>query len=142
MIRILKLKGSDIQYARELIRQWIDTDAHLPSAEYLEELLNRPLAHLVVALDHNKVVGGISALEIPMFTKEINEMFIYELGVIEGYRRKGIARQLIHKVKDICQDKGIKSMFVCADADNKIAKSVYENAGGKEEAVSLFTYDE
>jgi aminoglycoside 3-N-acetyltransferase I len=63
----------------------------VPSDAYLRTLLSRPHFMASVAMnEEKKVVGGLVAYELQKFEKERREIHIYDLGVLESQRRKGI----------------------------------------------------
>src|SRR4051812_10837212 len=94
MFLIKKLTASDLALAKELIVYWETEDGKtnpkIPSDAYLQNLISRADFHVFVAIADDRVVGGISAYELIMFPKEEVEMFLYEIGVHEDYRQKGI----------------------------------------------------
>jgi ribosomal protein S18 acetylase RimI-like enzyme len=57
-------------------------------------------------------------------------MFLYEIGVLEQHRRKGIGRVLVEEVKRFAQERDCRKMFVPTQADNGPALALYRAAGG------------
>jgi len=57
------------------------------------------------------------------------EMFLYELGVEEGYRRRGIGRALVESLRELARERGCSGMWVLTDADNEAALATYRAAG-------------
>lgn len=76
-----------------------------------------------------------------MFKEEVREMFLYEIGVSENYRQRGIAGKLIGALKKTCVDTGIKIIFVGASFDNQPARQLYKTTGGEMEEIFWFTYN-
>ena len=144
-LEIKKLSQSEISLAKELIILWEMEDGNLnpkiPNDNYLNDLLSKNSFHVFVALENNKVVGGLTAYELEMFPKEETEMFLYEIGVHENYRQKGIAAKLIEELKKICLEKNIKIIFVGTSTDNKPAQQLYTASGGEMEEIPWFTYN-
>ena len=60
------------------------------------------------------------------------EMFLYELGVDEVFRGRGIATALVRALADLARERGCYGMWVLSDADNEAATSTYGRAGGTE----------
>jgi len=140
------LTAADMPLAKALLRLWEEDDgkpnALLPADRYLEQLLSRPDVHVVVALDGDRVIGGATAYELPMFGRELTELFLYEIGVGEAYRRRGVAAKLVEALKELCAEKGLPVMFVATEAENRPAKALYEKTGGKLEEVAMYVYEE
>ncbi len=144
-VTIKHLTGADLPLAKALLRRWEEDDskpnALLPTERYLEQLLSRPDVHAFVALDGERVIGGATAYELPMFGREVTELFLYEIGVDEAYRRQGVAANLVEALKKLCAEKGLSAMFVATEADNEPAKALYEKTGGELEEVAMYVYE-
>jgi ribosomal protein S18 acetylase RimI-like enzyme len=65
------------------------------------------------------------------------ELFLYELGVDEGYRRRGIGRALVSALADLAVERGCYGMWVLTDADNEAALGTYRGAGGSQESPNV-----
>jgi len=141
---IKKLGPDELAAAKELFLFFqIDDGLENPtfaSDEYLAKLLGRKDFHVVVAVENNKVIGGLTAYELFKYKDEKTEMFLYEIGVEAVYRRQGAAAALIEFLKIICAEKGIREIFVIAEAGNLPAVGLYEKTGGKSFAVIEFDY--
>ena len=61
------------------------------------------------------------------------EMFLYELAVAEGARRRGIGRRLVEALAELARRRGCYAMWVLADADNEAAQRTYGAAGARRE---------
>ena len=142
---IRKLISGDTHLLHQLILDWYgDDDATsslIPDEEYLKQLLGRPDYYVYVALFNEKVIGGFTAYELQMFNKKRKEVFLYEIGVNEMYRRMNVARELIERLKSDCKANDIESIFVGTSADNEGAIRLYESSGGRRENIPWFTFE-
>jgi aminoglycoside 3-N-acetyltransferase I len=142
---IIRLSAGDVDLAGELIRQWSiddgDSEASIPEGDYLRQRLAQNDFHVLVARVDGRVVGGLTAYELPMFDKPEREMFLYEIGVIQLFRNRGIARALIDKLKMICMERNIRVIFVGTSMENSVARYLYESTGGVQEIIPWFTFD-
>ena len=59
------------------------------------------------------------------------EMFLYELGVDEEFRRRGIGRQLVQALADLAVSRGCYGMWVGVDSDNVAAAATYRSTGAE-----------
>jgi len=111
-----------------------------PSDRYLESLLAKPHVIPLVAIADNKIVGGLVAYVLDKFEQERSEVYIYDLGVAEAYRRRGIAPSLILELRKIAKTMGAWVIFVQADKDEADlpARELYESLGERED---VFHYD-
>ena len=78
----------------------------IPSDEYLNGLLAREDFIPLVAVEDDKVVGGLAAYVLQKFEQQRSEIYIYDLAVDEPYRRQGIATGLINKLREIARERG------------------------------------
>ncbi|MDQ3749371.1 MAG: GNAT family N-acetyltransferase [Acidobacteriota bacterium] len=142
---IKKLDSEDLALAKQLFLFFqIDDGVVNPTAasdEYLNNLLSRDDFHVIVAIENEMVIGGLTAYELAMCKEETTEIFLYEIGVEPLHRKKGVARALVEFLKEISRVKGITYMFVGTEADNTPAIRLYETTGGKCEDIAWFVYE-
>lgn len=84
--------------------------------------------HLFLAYVDGAPVGFITGIEMAHPDKGV-EMFLYELGVAEPYRRRGIARALIGTLVALAEELGCYDMWVGVDLDNTGALATYRASG-------------
>jgi aminoglycoside 3-N-acetyltransferase I len=140
-----QLTASDLGKMKELLQVFGEAfediatyQNHLPTDEYLINLLNKPHFIAVVALDGQEVVGGLAAYVLEKFEQDRREIYIYDLAVAEAHRRKGIATGLINKLKEIAREAKAYIIFVQADPPDAPAVALYESLGTREE---VYHYD-
>ncbi len=98
--------------------------------------------HLLIGYVGDQPAGFVTAVELLHPDKPKPEMFLYELGVDEEYRRQGVATALMQRLVDLCHERGCGEMFVLTDDDNAAGNATYAKAGGKpEKAGVMFTWD-
>jgi ribosomal protein S18 acetylase RimI-like enzyme len=67
---------------------------------------------------------------------------VYELGVDEGFRRRGVATALMQGLTELCEARGCGEMFVLTEQDNEAAIATYRKAQGTAEPAGvMFTWD-
>jgi aminoglycoside 3-N-acetyltransferase I len=110
-------------------------DAKPPSDNYVQRLLSKEdfIALAVVAEDH--VVGGLVAYELEKFEQARREVYIYDLAVAQTHRRRGIAKSLIQRLREIASARGAWVIFVQADHGDEPAIALYEKLGVREEVL-------
>jgi aminoglycoside 3-N-acetyltransferase I len=142
---IKQLSNQDIRFARELFYFFqIDdgiTEPMVPSDKYIYDLLSKDDFHVIVALQNHLLIGGLTGYELEMYKEEIKEMFLYEIAVVEDYRKKGVAKALIEFLKQLCVLKGIREMYVGTSVNNTAAMKLYKSTGGQaDEDIAWFVY--
>lgn len=105
----------------------------VPSDEYLNKLLAREDFIPLVVIADEKVVGGLAAYVLQKFEQERSEIYIYDLAVLEEYRRQGIATGLINKLREIAREIGAYVIYVQADPPDEPAVKLYESLGTRED---------
>ncbi len=73
-------------------------------------------------------MGFVSSVEVTHPDKG-TEMFLYELGVAEAHRRRGIGTSLVERLAGIARARSCYGMWVPTDQTNAAALTTYEHAG-------------
>jgi aminoglycoside 3-N-acetyltransferase I len=137
-----RLGAADIEHARGLNSMFGTAfdepgtyEGDPPSGAYLAELLGKAHVVALVALADEAVVGGLVAYEIDKLERARREIYIYDLAVAEGHRRRGIATALIERCRDIAAGRGAWVIYVQADFEDAPAVALYEKIGRREEVL-------
>jgi aminoglycoside 3-N-acetyltransferase I len=142
---ITQLGKNDTALANKLIALFAEVFEEKKTAptknDHLYNLLNNPAFIALVALDDNKVIGGITAYELPMLAKAKSEIFIYDVAIKTEYQRKGIGRKLITALLALAKEKGVSEVFVAAHTEDTHALKFYQSLGGKAEKVNMFVFE-
>ena len=104
------------------------------------EFLADPRHHLVAALDDERVVGFISAVEYVHPDKPAPELWINEVGVADAYRGQGIGKQMLRAMLDLATSRGCTEAWVLTDRSNAAAMRLYGSLGGRESGAVMFTF--
>jgi aminoglycoside 3-N-acetyltransferase I len=113
-----------------------DAETHLskkPGDPYLHKLLSQNHFIAIVAIEVDKVVGGLVGYILDKYEQERSEIYLYDLAVAETHRRRGIARQLITVLKNYAQVIGSQVIFVQADREDAPAIKLYRSMGNQNE---------
>jgi len=81
------------------------------------------------------VVGALTAYVLPKFESERSVVYIYDLAVAEGWRRRGVATALIAAVKPIARAARAEALFVQAEYVDPPAIALYGKLGRREDIV-------
>jgi len=88
-----------------------------------------------VALSGTQVVGGLVAYELDKLERARRELYIYDLAVATGYRRRGIATALIEHLRTIAARRNVWVIYVQADYGDDPAIALYEKLGTREDVM-------
>jgi ribosomal protein S18 acetylase RimI-like enzyme len=102
-----------------------------PDPAATRRFLSQANHHLLLAHDAaGDAVGFVSGVEVTQPDKG-TEMLLYELGVAEPSRRRGVGRTLVGALEALARERGCSGMWVLADAGNTVAQATYTRAGGR-----------
>jgi ribosomal protein S18 acetylase RimI-like enzyme len=86
--------------------------------------------HLLLGYIDDRPAGFVSAVEVFHPDKRA-ELFLNEIGVVEGARRRGMARALVEELKRLGRELGCAVVWVLTDDDNEAAMGLYRTTGGR-----------
>lgn len=106
-----------------------------PDDAYVEALLAKEHVFALVALADGAVIGGLVAYELDKFEQNRRELYIYDLAVLEAYRRRGVASELIRQLGALGKQRGAWVMYVQADYGDEPAIALYTKLGRREDVM-------
>ncbi len=78
-------------------------------------------------------LGFVSGVETTHPDKG-TEMFLYELGVAEDARRRGVGGALVDALATLARERGCYGMWTATEHDNAAALATYRGAGARTDA--------
>jgi aminoglycoside 3-N-acetyltransferase I len=143
--QIKRLVEDDVKSFQELIalfNEVFETENKLaPGEAYLKKLLTKKEFIVLVATSENEIIGGLTGYEMPLYTEEHSELYIYDMAVKQSFQRMNAGKQLIAALGDYCKQNNIKTIMVEAHEEDKHAVTFYKSAGGKPEKVVHFNFE-
>jgi len=114
----------------------VEAAGHLFDAPPAREAAERFLAdeghHLLIAYVDGAPAGMATGVEMTHPDKG-TEMFLYELGVDDRFRRRGIGRALVAALARLARERGCHGLWTATGQDDGPARATYESAGGAPE---------
>lgn len=107
-----------------------------PTLAWTTEFLARQGHHLLVAVEGDDALGFVSCVEMCHPDKG-TEVFLYELGVDERARRRGIGRQLVDAGVALARELGCYGAWTITEDDNEAALATYRSAGAEADPTSV-----
>jgi aminoglycoside 3-N-acetyltransferase I len=145
MKQIRRLAKEDTLLLRELVSVFAAAFDYsqsqrddVPGTTYMVSLLAKPDFFALVALDEGKVIGGLTAYELPLATSDKKELYIYDLAVDVCYRKQGIATALLQELKIVAGENGISLIFVEAESADEGAVAFYKSLRVEQLSVEHF----
>jgi ribosomal protein S18 acetylase RimI-like enzyme len=103
-----------------------------PRPDATRRFLAEPTHHLLLAwLDGApEAAGFVTGVETTHPDKG-TEMFLYELGVAEGARGRGVGRALVEALAELARERDCYAMWTATETDNVAAQRTYASAGAR-----------
>ena len=120
----------------ELVRRAADLFDEVPRDDSIDRFLRIEGHHLLLATDGDTPVGFVTGVELTHPDKGV-EMFLYELAVAEGARRRGVGSALVEALAALARERGCRGMWVLTDEDNAAAVATYRRAGATSDERTL-----
>lgn len=141
-IAIQRLTTGDVEAARDLNALYADAFADHetyrrdhPDDAWLARQLAKDAIILLVARIDGRIVGGLTAYELPKFEAARSEIYLYDLAVCQSVRRRGVASALIGELQHIAAETGAWAVFVQADYGDDPAVALYTKLGVREDVL-------
>ena len=113
---------------------------HPPRPDATAKFLASDTHHLLMAFDGagdgERAVGFVTGVETTHPDKG-TEMFLYEVGVDERFRGRGVGTGLVSALRDLAVQRGCYGMWVLTDAGNAAALAAYAACGAGQPAGQL-----
>lgn len=130
-MQVRRLRAGDAGLALEAIRSLKTRGASAaPSARYLAKFLSRSENVLIVATEGATPVGFLVAYTLDRVDRNQQMVCLYEIGVSESHRQRGIGRAMVDVLKSLCKRQDALKMWVSTNRANLEAVRLYEGTGG------------
>ena len=107
--------------------------SHLFDKEITRDVAERFLSqeghHVLIAYEDEKPAGFVTGVEM-IHPDKGTEMFLYELGVDDQFRRQGIGTALVRQLAELAESRGCYGMWVLTDDGNEAGVGTYAKADG------------
>ena len=106
----------------------------------LDQFLNCPRHHLLLAVEDDWVLGMISAVEY-FHPDKPPQLWINELAVTPSRWRQGIGRELVNSMLNLAQESGCAGVWLGTERDNLNAQRCFESVAGGKTAAPFLLYE-
>ena len=98
---------------------------------------------LLVAVWGAVPCGFATAHRLQRFDRRRAEVLLYEIGVDEAYRNRGVGSALIAATRQLSVEVGADELWVLTNRSNGAAMALYRSTGGMDDEaadITMFTY--
>ncbi len=138
------LDKNDTALLKELVTLYalvFETENFTPASDaYFETLLHQESVIFCVALQGQKVIGGLTAYVLPSAYEAVSQVYLYDLAVVSHKQRQGVGSALLTLLKKHCVAAAYSEMYVQANIEDEHAIDFYRATGGHPESVVHFSY--
>lgn len=107
-------------------------------SKYAAKFLANPSNFFYLAFWEDRITGFVSGYYLDMWQIESQEIFIYDLKVLENFRRKGIGKKMIQTLALEARSQKYSSLWVLAELKDERAKNFYKAVGGQANGCVMF----
>jgi GNAT superfamily N-acetyltransferase len=127
-------KAADVPAMAGLLADLFKIETEFPIDRTKQEralrmIIERPSAAAWVAECDGQVVGMVTAQTVVSTAEGGESIWIEDVIVRDGWRRKGIGRRLVQAVEQWCAARGVTRMQLLADGGNEDAMAFYPHRG-------------
>lgn len=140
-IEIKKLSPQDVQAFSKLIGVFavvFEKEAFtMPAEKHLKSLLKKRDFFALIATHENNVVGGLTVYVLHNYYSPKPSAYIYDVGILADYQRKGIGKKLLTYLTHYCKERGFEEAFVQAETADTHAVNFYRTTSLKNEVQAI-----
>ena len=137
-MRVKRLGARDVAWVFRSADLFDEPPDRQATASYLRDRANI----FLLAVEDGRAVGFLRGTALRQVRTRRAQMFLYEIGVLPKYRRRGIGRSLIETLLRYCRRHGFEEVFVLTSPRNRAAVGLYRATGGTTETLAdrMFVY--
>ena len=92
--------------------------------------LSNPMNYFFACIENSKIIGYVCGHELNRVDDAGNMLYIHGVGVHADYRRRGIGKQMMVEIKQLCKLNGICKLYLYTHKTNTAACALYNSTGG------------
>jgi ribosomal protein S18 acetylase RimI-like enzyme len=141
-MKIKRLGRGDMRIAQQICNNLLTrTDEEQPlSIDHFENFITDERSYLFAAFVHDNVVGFLLAYTFPSFYANGNMAYLYDIEVLEGFRRRGIGKSLINEMMTELRSHQVAEIWLGTAVQNIAAQSLFTSTGAQKEEEKFYEY--
>lgn len=106
----------------------------------LKRFLADPRHILLLAVDGERPIGFLTAVELFHPDRAVPELFVNELGVADDRHREGVGRAMVEEIRRTATRRGAGLAWVLAESGDERADAFYRGVGGRASGARLYEF--
>ena len=142
-MEIRRLQADDHALLASAIRSLIPEDERgggVASDAHLERALRDAGCYFIVCLSGSVPVGYLSAFSFPAIDSDCSQVYLYDIVVDEGHRRRGVGAGMIEELKRLCKADGADHIWLGTSLENEPAQKTFEKTGARKVSETYIEY--
>ena len=130
IIRANKNHIKDVSVLFDLYRQFYKYQKDLNNSKnYLHKRIINNESIIFIGTENEKIIAFVQLYETFDSLNLSKKLVLYDLYVLEKYRKLGIGRKLMNKSKDFAKNNNFPRIELSTSIDNYSAQKLYESLG-------------
>ena len=130
IIRANKNHIKDVSVLFDLYRQFYKYQKDLNNSKnYLHKRIVNNESIIFIGTENEKIIAFVQLYETFDSLNLSKKLVLYDLYVLEKYRKLGIGRKLMNKSKDFAKNNNFPKIELSTSIDNYSAQKLYESLG-------------
>ena len=130
IIRANKNHIKDVSVLFDLYRQFYKYQKDLNNSKnYLHKRIVNNESIIFIGTENEKIIAFVQLYETFDSLNLSKKLVLYDLYVLEKYRKLGIGRKLMNKSKDFAKNNNFPRIELSTSIDNYSAQKLYESLG-------------
>ena len=130
IIRANKNHIKDVSVLFDLYRQFYKYQKDLNNSKnYLHKRIINNESIIFIGTENEKIIAFVQLYETFDSLNLSKKLVLYDLYVLEKYRKLGIGRKLMNKSKDFAKNNNFPKIELSTSIDNYSAQKLYESLG-------------
>jgi ribosomal protein S18 acetylase RimI-like enzyme len=142
-IQVVRVNEDDIVIVNFIVDNLIEYSAEKPASEHLQTLLSDDRTYLFAAILDNNIIGYALTYRFPSLCSSGYLAYLYDIEVLEIYRRKGAGRLLIQTMLVHLKSDGVSELWLGTAVGNNEGQALFASTGGINDGESFneFVYE-
>lgn len=141
-LKVIRIDKGNSLLVSKIYERFIANFDEKPKKKHLKKLLKDKRSYLLAALFDDKIIGYALAYRFPSLYGPDYLAYLYDIEVLENYRRKGAGRLLVETLLGYLGADDVSELWLGTAIDNVEGQALFSSTGAVKsgETFNDFTY--